>query len=68
METTVKLRGVSLNVHFRYEGQYFAATQENPPEYPELHIDKITAEDSNINIMELLDWRDIEEIENIIEG
>lgn len=65
METTVKLRGVSLNVHFRYEGQYFAATREQPEEQIELHIDKITTEDS---IVELLDWRDIEEIENIIEG
>jgi hypothetical protein len=66
MTININYQGVPLIVDYKYEGKYFAATREQPEEFPNLIINSITAEDSKIDIQEMLHWKQIEEIENLI--
>lgn len=67
METTVKYYNVPLTIEYTIEGKYYAATKENPAEYPEIIIQSIKAEDSDIDLQDMLYWEIIEEIQNLIE-
>jgi hypothetical protein len=68
MKININYQGIPLVVDYKYEGKYFAATHEDLAEYPELDILKITVEDSEIDIQEMLHWKQIEEIESLIDG
>ena len=67
MITTIKYYGVPLTVEYTVEGRYYAATRETPQEQPEIIIQSIKAEDSEIDLQDMLGWETIEEIQNLIE-
>ena len=67
MKTNINYQGVPLIVDYKYEGKYFAATRENPEEFEDLVINTITVEDSDIDIQNMLHWKQIEEIESLID-
>lgn len=66
MKTLIKYYEVPLIVEFTVEGVYYAATRENPEEQPEIIIQSICAEDSEIDLQDMLYWEIIEEIQNLI--
>lgn len=66
MKTNITYQGVPLTVDFKFEGKFYPATNEDPAEYPELEILKITVDDSEIDIQEMLHWKQLEEIESLI--
>jgi hypothetical protein len=68
MKTNINYQGVPLVVDYKYEGKYFFATREQPEEFPNLIINTITVEDSEIDIQEMLHWKQLEEIYNLIDG
>jgi len=56
METTeINLFGVRLNVEFKWIGKHYPETRETPEENPEPEIIKVTAVDSWIDLMPLLE-------------
>lgn len=65
MKTEIKINGISLTVDFSFEGVYYPETRECPAEYPEIVIHSIYSDE---DIKGLLNWRDIENIEKIING
>lgn len=67
MQTNITYLNTPLIVDYGLQGVYRAATYDSPEEVPEVVITKITAEDSEIDLQNLLDWRDIEEIIEMIE-
>lgn len=67
MKTNIKYYGVPLVVEFKIEGKYIPATREDPAEEPEIIIKSICAEDSEIDLQDLLDWDTVEEIIKSIE-
>lgn len=66
MKTNINYKGVPLLIDFQFDGNFYPATHETPAEYPEVIINKITVDDSEIDIQEILHWKQIEEIENLI--
>lgn len=68
MEVEILYRSISLRVEYYYEGKHYPATRDTPAEYPELIVKGIFAEDSDINLIDMLDWKQVEEIENLIDG
>lgn len=67
MQTIVKYYGVNLKIDYVIEGKFYPATLESPAEYPEIEIKSICAEDSEIDLQDILDWRDIKVITDLIE-
>lgn len=67
MQTNITYLDTPLVVDYRLYGTYRAATYLEPEEVPEIIITKITAEDSEIDLQNILDWQDIEKIIEIIE-
>lgn len=67
MQTNITYLDTLLVVDYGLQGIYRAATYDSPEEVPEVVILKITAEDSEINLQNILDWRDIEKIVEMIE-
>jgi len=67
MKTNINYLGVALVVDYRYEGKYYSATYESKAEYPDLIINTITVEDSEIDIQNMLHWKQLEEIYNLID-
>ena len=51
----IELNGVKLNVEFKWNGWYYPATRETPEENPEPEIIKVTAVDSWVDLMPLLE-------------
>jgi hypothetical protein len=68
MTANVNYQGIPLIVYYKYDGKYFGATRESQEEFPDLIINAITVEDSEIDIQEILHWKQIEEIESLIDG
>ena len=64
---SIKYCGVPLIVEITVEGKYYPATRETPEEQPEIIIQSIKAEDSEIDLQDMLGWETIEEITNLIE-
>lgn len=63
METKeIRLYEIPLTIHFTVSGQYYAATREQPEEHPEIEIQKITALDSEIDLIEIFTERQLEQI------
>jgi len=60
--------GVKLNVAFTVDGKFYPASRYEPAEYPEVVIHEITAEDSEINLYNLLTEDQIESIVEIVES
>ncbi|HSE99950.1 MAG TPA: hypothetical protein VLA48_03555 [Nitrososphaeraceae archaeon] len=67
MKTNITYLGIPLIVDYRLEGIYRAATYLEPEEKPIVSIRTICAEDSEIDLQNILDWRDIEKIVGMIE-
>lgn len=67
MQTTVEYYGVNLKIEYVIEGKFYPATLETPAEYPEIIIQSICVEDSEIDLQGMLNWRDIEKITDLIE-
>lgn len=67
MQTTVKYYGVNLKIDYMIEGKFYPATHESEAEYPEIEVKSICAEDSEIDLQNILDWRDIKVITDLIE-
>lgn len=67
MKTNINYLDTPLVVDYHLEGTYRAATYLDPEEVPETVILKITAEDSEIDLQNIFDWRDIEKIVEMIE-
>lgn len=67
MITTIKYYNVPLTVEFIFEGKFYPATREIPAEYPEIIIQSIKVEDSEIDLRDMLGWETIEEMQNLIE-
>jgi len=65
-EITVTVDGIDLIVEYHFIGTYRAATLEDPPEWPELEIDSVKVNDSEIDIYELLSKKQMETLENSI--
>jgi len=61
---TINYYGVELVINFTIDGKYYPATREQPEEYPEIEIDKIFVEDTDI--MPILLETQIEDIYNIL--
>jgi hypothetical protein len=59
---------VPLVVDFKFEGKFYPATRDTPAEYPEVLINSITAEDSEIDIQGMLHWKAMEEIQSLIDA
>jgi hypothetical protein len=66
MKTNINYEGVPLVVDFKFEGKFYPATRDTPAEYPEVLINSIYVEDSEIDVQGMLHWKQIEEIENLI--
>lgn len=64
--TTVKYIGVPLTVHFIVDGKFIPATRIDPAEHAEYIIKEIYVEDSEIDIFNMLDWKEIEKIEELL--
>lgn len=67
MTTNITYLDTPLVVDYGLQGIYRASTYDSPAEYPETVILKITAEDSEIDLQNILDWKDIEKIVEMIE-
>lgn len=67
MKTNIIYLGTPLVVDYSLEGDYRAATYLDPEEKPTVDIRTICAEDSEIDLQNILDWRDIEKIVEMIE-
>ena len=67
MQTTVEYYGVNLKIEYVIEGKFYPATLETPAECPEIIIQSICVEDSEIDLQGMLNWRDIEKITDLIE-
>jgi hypothetical protein len=52
---TIELYGIKLTVGYTVSGQYYPATYYEPAEYPELDIQTVTAYDSEIDLLPLLE-------------
>lgn len=52
---TVRLYGVDLLVYYKEYGFYRMATLEDPEEFPDIVITKITVHDSSVDIMDILE-------------
>jgi hypothetical protein len=66
MKTTIKYYNVPLTVEFIVEGKFYPETRETPAEYPEIIIQSICAEDSEIDLQDMLGCPTVEEITNLI--
>ena len=66
MLTTLTIDGVSVDVEYHFEGKFYPGNHIDPPEYPELIIDKIEVGGVDITAWEyLLDiWERLSEIAN----
>lgn len=49
---TLEYNRIKLTVHYTLDGKYYPATQYEPEEKPEVEIHKITAVDSDVDLME----------------
>jgi len=67
MTTNITYLDTPLVVDYYLEGTYRAATYLNPEEVPEIIIRTICAEDSSVDLQNILDWLDIERIIEMIE-
>ena len=56
------LNTVELSVSGHWQGKHYPATMEQPEEFPEFIINKITTKDSEINLQDLLSEDQIEAI------
>ena len=45
---TIDYYGVPLIVHYKVDGKYYPATYLQPAEYPEIYIEEIYVENTNI--------------------
>jgi len=61
-EINLEYKGINLVLDGYWYGRYYPATRETPEEYPEYTIEKITVEDSDINIYDLFNEDDLENI------
>lgn len=69
METKeIRLYEIPLTIHFTVSGQYYAATREQPEEHAEVLIEKITASDSEINLIEIFTERQLELIYQMLDN
>lgn len=59
---TIDYYGVPLIVHYKVEGKYYPATYLQPAEYPEVYIEEIYVEDSDIDIFDMLLENQLDEI------
>lgn len=59
---TIDYYGVPLIVHFKVDGKYYPATYLQPEEVPDLYIEEIYVEDSDIDIFDMLLENQIDEI------
>jgi hypothetical protein len=62
---TIELYGVRLTLHYTVEGMNIPATRDEPEETPEATIHKITAEDSEIDLTNVLQEH-IEEVYQLL--
>lgn len=67
MTTNITYLDTPLVVDYGLQGIYRASTYDSPAEYPEIIITKITVEDSEIDLQNILDWQDKEKIIEMIE-
>jgi len=67
MQTTVKYYGIHLTIDYTLEGKYYPATYEQPEEFPDIIVNSIKAEDSEIDLREVLGWEKVDEIIDLIE-
>jgi hypothetical protein len=68
LKTNINYHGVELTVEYVYDGKYYPATREQPEEYPEMEILKITVDDGKTDIKDMLHWKAMEEIESLIDA
>jgi hypothetical protein len=61
---TIKYLGVELVINFTVDGKYYPATREQPAEYPEITIEKVFAEDTDI--MSILLETQMDDIYNLL--
>ena len=57
-------RGQVIEVDYEEIGEYYPATRENPPEYPDVEIQSITYE--GVEITPILSEVDIDEINSLL--
>jgi hypothetical protein len=58
----IELYGVSLTVCYVEHGRYMPATNLDPEEFPEIEIISICAQDSNIDLQNILDEKFVDSI------
>ena len=67
MTQTVEYNKTKLVVEYELDGKYIPQTYYEPAEYPEVILKSITVEDSDIDLQELLGWKVVDEIINLIQ-
>ena len=67
MTQTVRYNETRLVVEYELDGKYIPQTYYEPAEYPEVILKSITVEDSDIDLQELLGWKVVDEIINLIQ-
>jgi hypothetical protein len=63
---TINYLTVDLTVGFELEGKHYPATRETPAEYPDIILKEVTAKDSCINLLPMLNEHQEEDIINIL--
>jgi len=65
---SIEKHGVKLIVQYTVDGKFFPATQYEPAEYPEVIIHEICANDSAINLYDLLNEDQIDDIALMVQS
>jgi hypothetical protein len=68
LKTNINYHGVELTVEYVYDVKYYPATREQPEEYPEMEILKITVDYGKTDIKDMLHWKAMEEIQSLIDA
>ena len=57
----VIIKGIAFDVEFEIVGKYFPQTRQQPAEYPEVEVTKISTEEDLINVLDVVNMDDIQE-------
>lgn len=63
---TVTYFKVELTVGFELNGKHYPATRETPEEFPDVIINEITAKDSDIDLLPMLNEDQVDDLCNLI--